>query len=170
MFANQPLDPFGAYPNTGAGANTGPFPLPSNYHELLCREVLKQRLRQDAQGVLVDERTQIVALPELESLAQLLAEPDVDAEYQVEGLWPTGGRVVLVAPHKAGKSTLVANLLRSLVDGEKFLDELRGPLRAESSFLTTNLTSDCCGAGSATRASHAKRPFGGQPAGKLGHL
>ena len=47
--------------------------------------------------------------------------PDEDATYRVTGLWPTGGRVVLSAQHKAGKTRLTGNLIRSLVDGDLFL-------------------------------------------------
>ncbi|BAS10405.1 conserved hypothetical protein [Arthrobacter sp. Hiyo4] len=54
-------------------------------------------------------------------LEELLEEEDEDPEYRVEGLLPTGSRVVLSAPYKAGKSTLVGNLIRSLVDDEPFL-------------------------------------------------
>lgn len=43
----------------------------------------------------------------------------------MDGVWPVGGRVVLAAQYKAGKTTLRNNLLRSLVDGDHFLDEFR---------------------------------------------
>jgi hypothetical protein len=59
--------------------------------------------------------------PELTSLADLLAEPDDDPTYRVDGLWPTGGNVILAAARKAGKTTMVGNLVRSLVDGDAFL-------------------------------------------------
>lgn len=55
------------------------------------------------------------------SLADLLAEPDSAAPWRITGMWPSGGKVVLSAPAKAGKSTLLGNLIRSLVDGDPFL-------------------------------------------------
>lgn len=61
------------------------------------------------------------APPQPLSLTELLAEPDDEAQYRIGELWPVGGRVLLAAPYKAGKSTLVGNLIRSLVDGDKFL-------------------------------------------------
>ncbi|WP_156685622.1 ATP-binding protein [Mycobacterium sp. Marseille-P9652] len=60
-------------------------------------------------------------LPAFRSLAELLAEPDADAEYRIDRLAPAQGRVLLAAQYKAGKSTLVGNLLRSLADGDPFL-------------------------------------------------
>ncbi|WP_028652760.1 AAA family ATPase [Nocardioides halotolerans] len=59
--------------------------------------------------------------PELVNLSAFLDEPDEDVRYRVEGLWPRDGRVLLAAQFKAGKTTLVGNLLRSLVDGDDFL-------------------------------------------------
>lgn len=55
------------------------------------------------------------------SLTDLLATPDDPVRYRVEGVWPAGGRVVLAASAKAGKSTTVGNLVRSLADGDAFL-------------------------------------------------
>ncbi|WGI34576.1 AAA family ATPase [Mycolicibacterium aubagnense] len=59
--------------------------------------------------------------PDPVGLAALLAEPDEDAAYRIAEVWPTGGRVLLAAPYKAGKSTTVGNAIRSLVDGDPFL-------------------------------------------------
>lgn len=63
-----------------------------------------------------------VSLPQPVRLDRFLATPDEPARYRIDRLWPTGGRVVLAAGHKSGKSTLGANLLRSLVDGDRFLE------------------------------------------------
>lgn len=59
--------------------------------------------------------------PRLVRLDEFLAEPDLDAAYRVSDVWPVGGNVVLSAQAKAGKTTLVGNVLRSLVDGDPFL-------------------------------------------------
>lgn len=64
-----------------------------------------------------------VELPALVSLADFLDEPDEDEQYRIQGLWPVEGRVVFAAQYKAGKSTTVGNVLRSLADGVPFLDE-----------------------------------------------
>lgn len=55
-------------------------------------------------------------------LADLLAEPDEEAAYLVGDVWPADGRVLFAAQFKAGKTTMVGNLVRSLADGDLFLD------------------------------------------------
>jgi hypothetical protein len=54
-------------------------------------------------------------------LSALLAEPDEPVRYLIDQLWPVGGRVLLAAGAKSGKSTLVSNVVRTLVDGGRFL-------------------------------------------------
>lgn len=66
-------------------------------------------------------REAAVAIPEPLSLDALLAEEDEEAAYRIGEMWPTGGRVLLAAQYKSGKSTLVGNVVRSLVDGGAFL-------------------------------------------------
>lgn len=61
--------------------------------------------------------------PPVVELSDFLAVDDDPTTYRVDKVWPIGGRIVLAAPNKAGKSTLVGNLLRSLADGDKLLDE-----------------------------------------------
>jgi hypothetical protein len=80
---------------------------------IIARDAAERRFREMKAGQLPD--------PELSSLANLLAEPDDDPTYRVDGLWPTGGNVILAAARKAGKTTMVGNLVRSLVDGDAFL-------------------------------------------------
>jgi hypothetical protein len=59
--------------------------------------------------------------PPMVSLTDMLAVPDEPARYRLDDLWPVGGRVLLAAQYKAGKTSLVANLIRSLIDGDAFL-------------------------------------------------
>ncbi|WP_248240269.1 AAA family ATPase [Microbacterium kunmingense] len=59
--------------------------------------------------------------PHVQRLDAFLAEPDEDTAYRIDGCFPTGGNLVLAAQYKAGKSTLVGNLLHSLADGTDFL-------------------------------------------------
>ncbi|ORU98768.1 hypothetical protein AWB93_13065 [Mycobacterium bohemicum] len=55
------------------------------------------------------------------SLAEFLSVADEDATYRIDDLLPMGGRALLAAQQKAGKTSLLAALLRSLVDGADFL-------------------------------------------------
>lgn len=59
--------------------------------------------------------------PDPVSLTDFLSIPDEDAVYRIGELLPVGGRALLAAQYKAGKTTMMANLLRSLADGVSFL-------------------------------------------------
>lgn len=69
-------------------------------------------------------------MPDAVSLVDLLAT-ELDApRWRIEGLWPADARVNLVASPKAGKTTTVGNIVRSLADGEDFLGHAARPLGA----------------------------------------
>nr|WP_234898930.1 AAA family ATPase [Mycolicibacter kumamotonensis] len=68
------------------------------------------------------ERDATVTPPAPVTLDALLDEPDEDVDYRIGELWPKAGRVLLAAQYKSGKTTLVGNALRALVDGGRFLD------------------------------------------------
>jgi hypothetical protein len=54
-------------------------------------------------------------------LTAWLKEPDEDEQYRIDKLWVKSGNNFVVAPNKAGKTTLVLNVLKNLVDGGLFL-------------------------------------------------
>jgi hypothetical protein len=74
----------------------------------------KRRLDAEERGV------QPILLPM--SLAAFLALPRPVVRYRIDGWLPVGGRAMLAAQFKSGKTTLVGNVIRSLVDGDAFLD------------------------------------------------
>ncbi len=80
------------------------------------------RVREAGRDRVAAEKSATVELPATARLDRFLAVADEAVTFRVDRLWPVGGRVVLAAQHKAGKSTLVANLVRALVDAEPFLD------------------------------------------------
>ena len=84
-------------------------------------ELDKQRVRREARLRLDAETRPQTVLPAVKSLDALLAEPDPPTRYRIDRLAPEGARILLSAQYKAGKSTVVANLTRSLVDAEPFL-------------------------------------------------
>lgn len=55
------------------------------------------------------------------SLTDELLIPDQPVSYAVEDLLPSGGNALLAASYKAGKTTLVTNLLRAYADNQPFL-------------------------------------------------
>lgn len=82
----------------------------------LKRHKAQQIIRREIDGETFTE-------PEIKDGSAFLQEPDEEVRYRVEGLWPAGGRVLLAAQYKAGKTTMRDNLVRSLVDGDPFLGE-----------------------------------------------
>lgn len=79
------------------------------------------RIHHQAKQLLDQELRPDIALPPVKSLTDLLAEPDELTEYRIDKLALSGARVMLSAQYKAGKTTLVGNLIRALADGEPFL-------------------------------------------------
>lgn len=71
------------------------------------------RLNSEAQG---NKPLKLLSGPEIEDL-------DITQEWRIEGLIAQGGNVMINAQAKAGKSTLVINLIRCLMTGENFLGE-----------------------------------------------
>ena len=55
------------------------------------------------------------------TLRERLARPTTPLAYRIDELQPVGARVILPAQYKAGKTTLVGNWARCLVDGDAFL-------------------------------------------------
>jgi hypothetical protein len=83
------------------------------------QEKARLRARQIAEAELLAEDSKPAPAPV--RLDMLLAEPDEPVTYRIDRLWPAGGRVILAAQRKAGKTTCTGNLLRSLADGDAFL-------------------------------------------------
>jgi AAA domain len=79
------------------------------------------RINREARRRLDDEDKPPTVPPPVKNLDTLLAEPDTPVRYRIEGLAPTDSRIILSAQYKAGKTVIVGNLLRSLVDGDDFL-------------------------------------------------
>ena len=87
------------------------------------RRAYDLRVNDEARDLWTAQRAALMGQlpPPVEKLTDLLAVPDEPAQFRVADLWPMGGRVLLSAQYKAGKTSLMANLLRCLVDGDQFL-------------------------------------------------
>ncbi|WP_033322314.1 AAA family ATPase [Streptomyces yerevanensis] len=64
-------------------------------------------------------------IPTFKRLDAFLEEPDEETRYRIDELWPSGGNVLISAQYKAGKTTLVHNVISSLVDGRPFLGRFK---------------------------------------------
>ena len=81
------------------------------------------RILDEARHRLAVEHRGHIDPPELLTLRDRLARPRTPTRWRIDGWQPAGSRVVLAAQFKAGKTTLVGNLIRSLVDGDDWLDK-----------------------------------------------
>lgn len=81
----------------------------------------KLLIRQEAKRQLAAANSNVHALPGMATLTDLMARPRPPIKWRVENMWPKGGRVNLVAAAKSGKTTMLSNLVRSLIDGDRFL-------------------------------------------------
>lgn len=93
----------------------------AQYEQTVSREKMKLRARRDAQRQLNAEERGLAQIPPPETLRERLARPPEVVSWRIDGMLPIDGRVVLAAQYKAGKTTMIGNLLRSLVDGDAFL-------------------------------------------------
>lgn len=90
------------------------------------RRAYDLRVNDEARALWIRQRATLTGQqrPVLTNLVDLLAQPDEDTRYRINDLLPVGGRALLAAQYKAGKTSMIANLLRSLVDGQNFLGRL----------------------------------------------
>jgi hypothetical protein len=91
------------------------------FEEAVKREVETLRIREAARREFARQQRDEAAFPELLTLEQRLALPREEIRHRIEGWFPVNARIILAAQFKAGKTTLVGNLVRSLADGRRFL-------------------------------------------------
>lgn len=94
--------------------------------EYIAHHAAQRRLdmlaAEQARRMIAAEQVHVDELPRRRTLRDRLAEPRPEIKWRIDGMWPVGGRVNLVAAPKTGKTTTVTNIVRSLVEGEQFLD------------------------------------------------
>lgn len=84
-------------------------------------EVQRLRIRDEAAKRYAASKAEATEVPEGASFSDFLKMDFGPDEFIIDGLMPRGGNIVFSAQRKAGKSTVVHNLIRSLVDGDPFL-------------------------------------------------
>lgn len=85
------------------------------------REYIGFRAREQAQRRVADEAGDRVDVPPGASLTTLLQKERPPTRWLIEGVWRRGGVILFIAQAKAGKTTARDNVIRSLVDGDRFL-------------------------------------------------
>lgn len=97
-----------------------------DYRRKVQAELVKLRARREAQEILRREEaaSRRGDLPPAEpvSLADALAAGVPETRWRIEGLLKADSTCILSGPFKGGKSLLVAELVRSLADGDPYLD------------------------------------------------
>ena len=111
------------------GIEQGPSDAEKVFEWSVEEEARKLRIRAEAQRrVAADARPKA---PGFVGLANFLAQEFPEQEWAIDQLLPREGIVLFSAPQKAGKSTTIGNLVRALVDGDRFLNSftVQEPLR-----------------------------------------
>jgi hypothetical protein len=106
-------------------------------------KLAEARLADEVKRARQIERASSVTRREGVLLSALSKEPRSPARFRIEGLLRTSGRVILAAQYKAGKTTIVGNLVRSLVNGEPFLGQFSvTPVLGRVTLLDTEMGRD----------------------------
>lgn len=87
----------------------------------LREELGRQAARNEATRLLREQQHPFKA-PSAISFADLAKKPLPEIQWTVDGLFGYGHNVLLTGAFKVGKSSLILNLIKSLVDGRPFLD------------------------------------------------
>jgi hypothetical protein len=108
-----------AVQGAGGGDVSDPF------EDAVAKRVLQLRVDEEARRrIRADERPE---MPDALSLTNLLALELPEQKWVIGDLLHAEGLSLLFAPQKAGKSTLIGNLVRSLADGSRFLGMFEVP-------------------------------------------
>jgi hypothetical protein len=91
------------------------------FERMVAEELRRIKVREEAARRAKKARTGNIAPPAPILLTDFLNVADEPARYRIDQLWPVGGRIMLAAQFKAGKTTMVGNLVRSLADSMPFL-------------------------------------------------
>jgi hypothetical protein len=86
----------------------------------VAAEVRKLRVREEARRRLAAEKEDATKPFDAGMLEDILARPP-EPPFRVEGLLPSEAGMLVVAQRKTGKTTLMLNLARSLLTGQRFL-------------------------------------------------
>jgi hypothetical protein len=106
-------------PSQSKAQSNGSGELP---RDLYADRLAFRRADQEALRRLAAESRPPIRKPDVRTLRERLARPRPPVQWRIEGWQPAGSRVLVAAQYKAGKTTLVGNLSRSLIDGDPFLD------------------------------------------------
>lgn len=117
-------DPAHLPPELDAPSETAPLegrPVADRDDRLVETEYRRERARRLARQRLDREDAGPIVEPACFRLREWLREPDPVTPWRIAGWQPAESRVLLAAARKTGKTTFVASLVRSLLDGDLWL-------------------------------------------------
>lgn len=93
-------------------------------------EIERQRIRKEAAEFLREEEASKTYKEPIfvRSLEDELQLPEIEAQWVIRDIFPQGANVSITAQYKAGKTTLVNSLAKSLADGLRFLEYFQEPI------------------------------------------
>jgi hypothetical protein len=97
------------------------FERQAHHERQVAVKLAELRVLDEARHRLTVERHGRLDPPQLLTLRERLARPRPPTSWRIHDWQPAGSRVVLSAQYKSGKTTLVGNLVRCLVDGDDWL-------------------------------------------------
>lgn len=132
------LDDVELGPDAGAAKVTiPPFIDPQRYLQRLENERISREVRRALDAEQRGKAKPIIG----RTLRDRLQDAPPDVQWLIRGWHPAGGRTMLVAKGKGGKTTLIGNLISSLVDGAPFLGEaVVSPLGGSVVLLDTEMS------------------------------
>jgi hypothetical protein len=92
------------------------------FDQEMARVAQTLRVREEIAYLKALEEATLTDLPNT-SIADQLKEEYIEPVYRIDGLHIVGNFTTITATYKTGKSTLMLNLMRSLVDGDPFLGQ-----------------------------------------------
>lgn len=95
----------------------------AEFQGLIDDAVMQGRARREAKRLLTEEENPTQEAPEIVDLKTRLTRERTPTTFRIHGWQPKDGRVVIAAQAKAGKTHASHNLVRALVDGDKWLDK-----------------------------------------------
>lgn len=92
-------------------------------------ELERQRIRKEATRIIKEEEASATYKEPIfvRSLKDELKLPEIEAQWVIRDIFPQGANISITAQYKAGKTTLINDLARSLADEIKFLDYFQEP-------------------------------------------
>lgn len=93
-------------------------------------ELERQRTRKEATRIIREEEASATYKEPIfvRSLKDELQLPEIEAQWVIRDIFPQGANISITAQYKAGKTTLINDLARSLADEIKFLDYFQEPI------------------------------------------